>query len=322
MSIDFRVLAAAVLLGVGQSSPTLAQEFPSKTITLVVPFAAASATDGLARAIGQELQKESGKPVVVENKAGASGFIGAQFAAQAAPDGHTVFITTNTTQSANPHLFKKLPYDPVASFAAVTELAKGYQILVVNPKLPLNSVADVIAYAKKNPGKMTFGEGSSSARIAVELFKQMTGTDITHVPYKSNPPAITDLIGGQIDMMIVDMPTGLPHAKAGKVKGLAVSSTKRSPLAPELPTIDEAGVKGYEMSYWFAAYVPAKTPEATIKRLHDLLVKAVNSEGVGKFVASSGLEVSTTTPEALAKFQAAETEKWGRIIKAAGIPPE
>ena len=315
-------VAAAGVFVASLPSTIFAQEFPSKTITFVVPFAAASATDGLARAIGQEVQKDTGKAVIVENKAGASGFIGAQYAAQAAPDGHTVFITTNTTQSANPHLFKKLPYDPVASFAPVTELAKGYQILVVNPKLAVNSVADVIAYAKKNPGKMTFGEGSSSARIAVELFKQMTGTDITHVPYKSNPPAITDLIGGQIDMMIVDMPTGLPHVKGGKVKGLAVSSTKRSPLAPELPTIDEAGVKGYEMSYWFAAYVPAKTPEATIKRLHDLLAKAANGEGVKKFIASNGLDISTTTPEALAKFQAAETEKWGRIIKTAGIQPE
>jgi tripartite-type tricarboxylate transporter receptor subunit TctC len=318
----FAAAAAAGVFIASLSSTIFAQEFPSKTITFVVPFAAGSATDGLARAIGQEVQKDAGKPVIVENKAGASGFIGAQYAAQAAPDGHTLFITTNTTQSANPHLFKKLPYDPITSFAPVTELAKGYQIMVVNPKLALNSVADVVAYAKKNPGKMTFGEGSSSARIAVELFKQMTGTDLTHVPYKSNPPAITDLIGGQIDLMIVDMPTGLPHVKGGKVKGLAVSSAKRSSLAPDLPTIDEAGVKGYEMSYWFAAYVPAKTPDSVIKRLHDLLVKAVGSEGVRKFMANNGLEPSTSSPDALAKFQKTETEKWGRIIKSAGIEPE
>lgn len=299
-----------------------AQTYPSKTITFVVPFAAGSATDGLARALAQEVAKEAGQNVIVENKPGANGFIAAQAAAQAAPDGHTVFITTNTTQSANPHLFKKLPYDPVKDFAPVTALAKGYQIMVVNPKLPVNSVPDVIAHAKKNPGKLTFGAGSSSSRVAVELFQQMTGTQLVHVPYKSNPLAITDLIGGQVDLMIVDVATGLPQVQGGKLKGLAVTSRQRSPLVPDLPTIDEAGVKGYEMSYWFGAYVPAKTPEPVIKRLHDLLVKAVAAEPVKKFIANTGMEPFTTTPQELAKFQATETEQWGRIIKAAGIQPE
>ncbi|HSF47572.1 MAG TPA: tripartite tricarboxylate transporter substrate binding protein [Burkholderiales bacterium] len=299
-----------------------AQTYPSKTITFVVPFAAGSATDGLGRALAQEVAKEAGQNVIVENKPGANGFIAAQAAAQAAPDGHTVFITTNTTQSANPHLFKKLPYDPVKDFAPVTALAKGYQIMVVNPKLPVNSVPDVIAHAKKNPGKLTFGAGSSSSRVAVELFQQMTGTQLVHVPYKSNPLAITDLIGGQVDLMIVDVATGLPQVQGGKLKGLAVTSRQRSPLVPDLPTIDEAGVKGYEMSYWFGAYVPAKTPEPVIKRLHDLLVKAVAAEPVKKFIANTGMEPFTTTPQELAKFQATETEQWGRIIKAAGIQPE
>jgi tripartite-type tricarboxylate transporter receptor subunit TctC len=299
-----------------------AQSYPSKTITFVVPFAAGSATDGLARALAQEVAKEAGQNVIVENKPGANGFIAAQAAAQAAPDGHTVFITTNTTQSANPHLFKKLPYDPVKDFAPVTALAKGYQIMVVNPKLPVNSVPDVIAHARKNPGKLSFGAGSSSSRVAVELFQQMTGTQLLHVPYKSNPLAITDLIGGQVDLMIVDVATGLPQVQGGKLKGLAVTSRQRSPLVPDLPTIDEAGVKGYEMSYWFGAYVPAKTPEPVIKRLHDLVVKAVAAEPVKKFIANTGMEPFTTTPQELAKFQAAETEQWGRIIKAAGIQPE
>jgi tripartite-type tricarboxylate transporter receptor subunit TctC len=299
-----------------------AQSYPNKTISFVVPFAAGSATDGLARAIAQEIGRETGQSVIVENKPGANGFIAAQAVAQAAPDGHTVFITTNTTQAANQHLFKKLPYDPVKGYSPVTALAKGYQIMVVNPKVSVNSVADVIAHAKRNPGKLTFGAGSSSARVAVELFQQMTGTELVHVPYKSNPLAITDLIGGQVDMMIVDMATGLPQVKGGKLKGLAVTSTKRSPLAPDLPTVDEAGVKGYEMSYWFAAYLPAKTPEPVVKRLNELLVKAVASEPVKKFIANTGMEPYTTTPEELAKFQAAETEKWGRIIKAAKIEPE
>jgi tripartite-type tricarboxylate transporter receptor subunit TctC len=296
--------------------------YPSKTISFVVPFTSGSTTDGLARALAQEVAKQAGQPVIVENKAGANGFIAAQAVAQAAPDGYTVFITTNTTQSANPHLFKKLPYDPAKDFAPITALVKGYLMMVTHPAVPVNTVADVIALAKKTPGKLTFGAGSSSARVAVELFQQMTGTRLVYVPYKSNPQAITDLLGGQIDLMIVDLTTSLPYAKTGKLKGLAVTSPRRSPLAPDLPTLDEAGVKGYEISFWNAAYVPAKTPEPIVKRLNALLVKAVAAAPVKAFIEKYGMEPFTTTPAELAKFQAAETEKWGRVIKAAGIRPE
>ncbi len=320
--MNSRIWLAFGYLVFAWSAPAHAQAFPGKTISFVVPFTSGSTTDGLARALAQEVSKQTGKPVIVENKAGANGFIAAQAVAQAAPDGHTVFITTNTTQSANPHLFKKLPYDPVADFAPVTALVKGYLMMVTNPNLPANSVADVIALAKKSPGKLTFGAGSSSARVAVELFQQMTGTQLVHVPYKANPQAITDLIGGQTDLMIVDLTTSLPHAKSGRLKGLAVSSKQRSPLAPELPTIDEAGVKGYEMSFWNAAYVPAKTPEPVVKRLNELLVKAMASDSVKAFVAKYGMEPFTTTPAELGKFQSAEIEKWGRVIKAAGIEAE
>jgi tripartite-type tricarboxylate transporter receptor subunit TctC len=320
--ISFMLSACAAAFILSLACASEAQSYPTKTITFVVPFAAGSATDGLARAIAQEVSKDAGQNVMVDNKPGANGFIAAQAVAKAAPDGHTVFITTNTTQSANQHLFKKLPYDPVKDFAPVTALAKGYQIMVVNPKLPVNSVTDVIAHAKKNPGKVSFGAGSSSSRVAVELFQQMTGTQLVHVPYKSNPLAITDLIGGQIDMMIVDLATGLPQVKSDKIKGLAVTSPKRSPLVPDLPTIDEAGVKGYQMSYWFAAYLPAKTPDVFVNRLNELLVKAVASEPVKKFIANTGMEPFTTAPEELAKFQSSETEKWGKIIKTAGIQPE
>ncbi|MEP7084505.1 MAG: tripartite tricarboxylate transporter substrate-binding protein, partial [Betaproteobacteria bacterium] len=224
--------------------------------------------------------------------------------------------------AANEHLFKKLPYDPVKDFVPVTALGKGGQIMVVNPNLPAKSVAEFIALAKKEPGKLSFGSGSSSSRIAGELFQQMAGIQLLHVPYKSNPLAITDLLGGQISMMITDNATGLPQVKSGKLRALGMSSLKRSPLAPEVPTIDEAGVKGYEMSYWFAAYVPAKTPPAVVQRLHDLLVKAVRSPAAAGFFDTTGSDIFTTTPDELGKFQTAESVKWGRIIKAAGIEPE
>jgi len=299
-----------------------AQEYPSKSITFVVPFAAGSATDQIARALAQPVSEQSKQSVVTENKPGASGFLAAQQVAKAPADGYTVLITTNTTHAANEHLYKSMPYDPVKDFAPVTLLGKGGQIMIVNPKVPAKTVGEFVALAKKEPGKLTFGSGSSSSRIAGELLQQMAGIQILHVPYKSNPLAITDLLGGQIDMMITDTATGIPQVKAGKVRALGVTAKSRSPLAPEIPTIDEAGVKGYEMGYWFAAYVPAKTPPAAVKRLQEMLVAATKSEPARKFYESTGTEAVVSTPEDLGKFQTAESQKWGRIIKAANIQPE
>jgi tripartite-type tricarboxylate transporter receptor subunit TctC len=311
------LVAALALAGAAQ-----AQDYPAKPVTFVVPFAAGSATDQLARALGQGVTDQTKQSVVVDNKPGASGFLAAQQAAKAQPDGYTVLITTNTTHAANEHLYKTMPYDPVKDFVPVTLLGKGGQIMIVSPKVPAKTVGEFIALAKKEPGKLTFGSGSSSSRIAGELLQQMAGIQILHVPYKSNPLAITDLLGGQIDMMITDTATGLPQVKSGKVRALGVTATKRSPLAPDIPTIDEAGVKGYEMGYWFAAYVPAKTPPAVVKRLHDLLVAASKSPSAKAFYDSSGTEPVTSSPEELAKFQGEESQKWGRIIKAANIQPE
>nr|WP_229828895.1 tripartite tricarboxylate transporter substrate binding protein [Pigmentiphaga litoralis] len=300
----------------------MAQTYPARPVTFVVPFAAGSATDQIARAIGQGMTEASGQTVVIENKPGASAIIGAQSAARAQADGYTVLITTNTTHAANEHLYKSLPYDPVKDFAPVTALGKGGQIMVVNPNLPVKSVQELLALAKKEPSKLSFGSGSSSSRIAGELLQQMTGARILHVPYKSNPLAVTDLLGGQISMMITDAATGLPQVKSGKLRALGVTSQKRSPLAPDVPTIAESGVPGYEMGYWFAAYVPAGTPSAVVTRLNELLIKASTSAAAKSFYESTGTEPYTTTPGELASFQKAESQKWGKIIKAAGIEPE
>ena len=315
-------IAALTLGAIVATQRARAQSYPAKPITFTVPFAAGSATDQLARALGQGITTETHQAVVVENKAGASGMIAAQAVARAPADGYAVLITTNTTHAANEHLYKKLPYDPVKDFAPVTALGKGSQVMVVNAASPYHTVADVLAKAKQSPGKLTFGSGSSSSRVAGELFKQMAGVDIVHVPYKSNPLAITDLLGGQIDMMITDNATGIPHVKSGKLRALGVSTLKRSPLLPDVPTISEAGVKGYDMGYWFAAYVPAKTPPAVVTRLRELLIAALAGPASKTFFESTGSDVYTTTPEGLAAFQREEADKWGRVIKAAGIEPE
>lgn len=318
-SIAFAIAALALAPAASQAQGT----FPDKPITFVVPFAAGTATDQIARALGNGITAESKQAVVIDNKAGASGFIASQFVAKAAPDGYTVLITTNTTHAANEHLYKKLPYDPVKDFSPVAALGKGGQIMVVNPSFPAKTVAEFVALAKKEPGKYSFGSGSSSSRMAGELLQQMADIQLLHVPYKSNTLAVTDLLGGQIHMMITDTATGLPQIKAGKLRALGASGAVRSPLAPDVPTIAEAGVKGYEMGYWFAAYAPAKTPPAVVKRLNELLVKAAKSEAAkAAFYDPTGTEVFTSSPEELAKFQAGESQKWGRIVKAAGITAE
>ncbi|MBB6563431.1 tripartite-type tricarboxylate transporter receptor subunit TctC [Acidovorax soli] len=319
-----QALSAAVALAasLGLAGTALAQAYPAKAITFVVPFAAGSATDQLARAIGQSITTDTKQPVVIDNKAGASGMIAAQAVAKAPADGYTVLITTNTTHAANEHLYKKLSYDPVKDFAPISGLGKGGQVMVVNAASPYKSVADVVAAAKKTPGKLSFGSGSSSSRMAGEMLKQLAGVDILHVPYKSNPLAITDLLGGQIDMMITDTSTGVPQVKAGKLRALGYSTQKRSSQLPEVPTIDEAGVKGYDMGYWFAAYTPAGTPPAVVARLNELMAAATRSAAAKSFYDTAGSEAWTTTPDELAKFQAAETVKWGKVIKAAGIEAE
>ena len=318
MSAALGALMTAALPASAQQSAN----FPSKPITFVVPFAAGSATDLIARALGQAVSQSTGQSVIVENKGGASGIIAAQAAARAPADGYTVLITTNTTHAANEHLYKKLPYNPVKDFVPLTGLGKGGQVLVVNASAPFNSVQELLEHAKKNPGKLSFGSGSSSSRMAGEMLKQLGGVDILHVPYKSNPLAITDLMGGQIDLMITDVSTGVPQIQAGKLKALGFSTEERSVMLPDVPTIAEAGVKGYSMGYWFAAYAPVGTPAEVTNKLSQLLGDAVESKSAEGFYKQSGTTKWRGTSAELAKFQAEETQKWGKVVKAAGIQPE
>ena len=307
--------AAALLL----AQPAAAQDFPSKPITLVVPFGPGSGTDQMARLYAKALGDEAKVSVVVDNKGGASGFIAAQHVAKAAPDGYTLMMTTNTTHAANEHLFKKLPYDPVKDFAPIGLLSTGQMLLLVRPDSPYKSLADLLAAAKKAPGKIDFGSGSSSSQVAGYLLQQMAHVDMLNVPYRSNPQAITDLIGGRFAFMFADAPTALPQVQGGKLRALAASSGKRLASLPDVPTVAEAGVKGYDMSYWFAAYAPAGTPPAVIAKLNQLFAKASATEEVKASLARTSGVLALGTPEGLAQFQAAESKKWGEVIRAAGI---
>lgn len=317
--------ARRTLLALAMLSPLCsvvsAQTFPARPITIVIGSTAGSATDGLARAVAAEVGKETGQSVIVENRAGAFGSIAAQHVARSQPDGYTVFMTTNTTQSANPHLLKKLSYDPLKDFAPVALLAKGPLLLVVNPKLGVNSIAELVALAKRQPGKLNYGSGSSSAQVATELFQQMTGTKFNYVPYKANPPAVIDLIAGQTDLMIVDLATTVPQVKAGKLKALGLSSPGRLSLMPGVPAISES-LPGYEFGYWNALYAPAGTPAPVVQKLNALMRSAMQTAAVNNVAQQSGMEVALSSPEEMNRFQIAEYERWGKIIKAAGIQPE
>jgi len=314
---------AALAFTVMASGLAAAQPYPARPITLVVPFGAGSGTDITARTFAQAVGTElGGATVIVDNRGGANGAIAAQLVARAPADGYTLFMTTNTTQVANPVLYKKLLYDPVADFAPVTAVAKGAMVAVVPTDSPFKSIDEVLAAAKKNPGKLTFGSGSSSSRMAGELFKQMSHVDLLHVPYKSNPLALTDLIGRQIDLMFADTPTALPLVHSGKLKVLGYTGAKRSVALPQVPTLQELGIKGYESSYWIAVYAPHGTPPGIVRRLNDAFVKATKTPLVKDTYERVVYDVFTTTPEGLASFQQAQAQQWARTIKSAGIEAE
>ncbi len=296
--------------------------YPSQNIRFVVPFTAGSATDTLARLLANRMTTVLGRNIVVENIAGGNGIPASQNVVRAAPDGHTVMITANTTHAGNQALLKKVPYDAVADFEPITKLGTITLALVANPSVPANDLKELIAYAKANPGKLTFGAGSSSSRMSAELLKTMAGIDMLYVPYKSNPQAVTDLLGGQISIFFGDVSTALPPVRAGKLKSFAVSGVKRSALAPDLPTIDESGLKGYELTAWFAAYAPAKTSKPIVDKLNAAFREALKDKDVSEKLLAAGIEPEPSTPDELRTFQAAETQKWKKIAADAKIEPE
>ena len=315
-------IASAVVLGAGLLGGTsaLAQAYPTKPVTIIVPFAAGGTTDILARIIGQALTAELGQSVVVDNRAGAGGNIGGQAAAKAAPDGHTLFMGTVGTHAINASLYKKMPFDPVKDFAPLTRVANVPNLLVANPAQPYKSVKDLIAYAKANPGKVNFGSSGngSSIHLSGELFKSLAKVDMVHVPYKGSAPAVTDLLGNQIGIMFDNMPSAIQHVRSCKLVPLAVTTAKRSPELPNVPTIAEAGVPGYEATSWFGMFAPAGTPAPVLAKLNAAIVKVLAQPDVKKKINEQGAEVYSETPEQFAAFIQAESVKWGKVVKESG----
>ncbi|TFI46674.1 tripartite tricarboxylate transporter substrate binding protein [Diaphorobacter sp. DS2] len=317
-----RTLLASLAVAAAGALPmgALAQNFPTKPITIIVPFSAGGTTDILARIVGQGLTTELGQSVVVDNKPGAGGNIGGSLAAKAAADGYTLFMGTVGTHAINQSLYKKLPFDPVKDFAPLSRVATVPNLLVAHPSQPFKTVKEMIAYAKANPGKITFGSPGSGAspHVSGELFKSMTGTDMLHVPYKGSAPAMTDLLGGQTSVMFDNMPSAIQHVRSGKLRPIAVTTAKRSPELPDVPTIAEAGVPGYEATSWFGMFAPAGTPKPVLDKLHAALIKVLNQADVKKKIAEQGGDVVAETPAQFAAFIQAESVKWGKVVKESG----
>ncbi len=314
----FQFLSAFALAAF--ASMASAQSTAGKPIRLICPFPPAGAVDIASRAIAAELSKVLGQSVNVENRPGAGGNIAGAEAARSAPDGTTLFMTTSGINAINPLLYAKMPFDPIKELAPVVALVSLSNVLVVHPSVKANSVAEVIALAKAEPGKMTYASSGSgtSVHMSAEMFKHLAKVDISHIPYKGSAPAVTDLLGGQVMMMFDNIPSALPHIKAGKLRALAVTGAKRDPLLPDVPTVAEAGVPGYESGVWFGLTVPAATPKEEIARLNDAAVKGTKSPEFIKRMTDLGYSIIGSTPEQMAEMNRVEVARWGPIVKASG----
>lgn len=314
-----KALAAAAIAVTGMGS-ALADSYPSKPITLVVPFSAGGTTDILARIVGQALTVEMGQSVIIDNKPGAGGNIGAQQAARAKADGYTLFMGTVGTHAINQSLYKKLPYDPIKDFAPLSRVATVPNLLVVNPNRPYKTVQELIDFAKKNPGEVTYGSPGSGAspHVSGALFQSMTGAELTHIPYKGSAPAVSDLLGNQIAVIFENMPAAIQHVRSGKLHPIAVTTATRSPELPDVPTIAEAGVPGYEAMSWFGMWALAGTPQPVLDKLQTSLTKVLKDPAVVKKIADQGGTVVVDTPEQFQTFINAEAAKWGKVVKDSG----
>jgi tripartite-type tricarboxylate transporter receptor subunit TctC len=314
-----RVILLAVLALA--ASAVNAQTYPSKPVKLVVPFPAGSATDQIARVLGQQLQEGLGQPFVVENKPGAQGSIAASEVARAAPDGYTLMVGTNTPLAANPSLFKKLSYDPVKDFAPVARLGTISFMIMVRPDFPAKDLKEFLSYSRNNPGKLSAGYGSAGSQVSQAMLRSMGKIEFIDVPYKGLPQAITDVLGGQISFTFADLANALAQIKGGKLRGIAVTSQKRSALAPDVPAIAEE-LPGYELIAWFALVAPANTPAPVVARLHETTVKSLAKPEVKARFEALGTDVGPMNPAELGGFIRSEMDKWAKMAKAAGIQPE
>jgi len=310
---------AAVALALASTVVT-AQAWPSKPIKYIVPFAPGGTTDILARTVGEKLSVALGQPVIIENKPGAGGGVGAEFVAKAAPDGYTIMGGTISTHAINASLYKNLPYDPIKDFVPIVLLARVPNMLVVNVDIPAKSVPELIALLKANPGKYSFassGNGTSQ-HLSGELFKSMSGTEMQHIPYKGSPPALQDVVGGQVTMTFDNITTAWTLAKAGKLRALAVTTASRSAVAPDVPTLAESGLAGFEVSSWQGVFAPAGTPPDIVRRLNAEIVKILNTPDVKEKLVSLGLDVGGNTPEEFLVMVKAEVVKWADVVKKSG----
>ena len=316
------LLSAALGLGL-MASQAMAQAYPNKPIKAIVPFAAGSATDQIGRAFTQKMSEVLGQPIIIENRAGVNGMLGADALAKSTPDGYTIMVGTNSTNAALKSLMKKLPYDQDTAFAPIGYIGSVPLIVAVNNDVPVKNLRELVAAAKAKPTQLTFASASTSQRVSTEMLQSMAGIEMTHVPYKSGPAAMTDLIGGQVNLFTADFAVMLPQVKAGKIRGLAVTSMQRSKAIPELPTVNEAlGLKDYELIAYFALFAPAGTPPDVITRLNRALNTAVADKDIIERFSAIGFETAPGTPEALAQRNRLETAKWAKAIRDAKIEAE
>lgn len=313
-------LAAAFVAAAGLAGTASASEYPDRPVHLIVPFPPGGGADILARTVMPRVAQVLGKPIVIENKPGAGGNVGAELVAKAAPDGYTLLYGTNGTHAINPALYRNLRFDAAKDFVPVSRMTTIAAMLIVNPKFPVNSVEELIRYAKANPGKVNFasaGNGTTS-HLAGELFRTMAGIDIVHVPYRGGALAVTDLIGGQVQMMIDVMPNAYPLARDGRARGIAVSTAARYPGAPEFPTIAESGLPGFEASAWDGIFVPAGTPAPIVARLNAAIREALEDPQIAEALRARGAQPMPNTPEAFARHIADSAENWARAVRASG----
>ncbi|HUI97001.1 MAG TPA: tripartite tricarboxylate transporter substrate binding protein [Xanthobacteraceae bacterium] len=317
LALTFALLAAAAAL----YGPAHADTFPSRPVTLIAVFGAGSASDTICRIIADPLSKALGQPVVVEDRPGADGALAANYVAHQPADGYTIMLATNSPLSADPFLLKDLSYDVVKDFAPITRVGSFTLLLVINPSIPAKSFPELVAYAKANPGKLSFASGNTAGIVAGETIKHWAGIDMLHVPYKSTPPALQDIIAGRVSMMFADLTTAIPHVNAGTLRAIAVSRIRRTALYPEIPTLDEEGLKGFDLDAWAGMVAPAGTPPEAVARLNAELRKIIDDPAIKAKLKTVGFEAFSSTPDELGGLIKVQLDKWRKMVADSGVKP-